>query len=134
MNAIFEELDKLYEDYAEGTLVLAKPIDLKSCRMITSDVVDIRGELEKSACLYYDNVLTRVAGKVLIFRNTPDGKEVLLRLWRSAIYLPGGGLDIEKDGYDISNTIKREIAEEINLEITNLRPSDYNYWRYENKP
>ena len=127
MNTIFDALNRLYEGYTDGTLELAKPINLLACRMITSDVVDIRGELEKSACLYYNNTLTRVAGKVLIFRNSPNGKEVLLRLWRSAVYLPGGGLDIEKDGYDITNTIKREVGEEINLELTNLRPSSYNY-------
>ncbi|MGH2152864.1 hypothetical protein, partial [Enterococcus faecalis] len=83
--------------FSNGYLELAKPIDLSKCRMIDSDVVDVRGELEKSACLDYNNVLTRVSAQALIFRDGPEGKEVLMRLWRSAVYLPGGGVDLDKD-------------------------------------
>ena len=75
----FNTLNTLYEDYSSGYLELAKPIDLSQCREIASDVRDIRDELETSACLIYNDVLTRVAAKVLIFRGSADNKEVLLR-------------------------------------------------------
>jgi 8-oxo-dGTP pyrophosphatase MutT (NUDIX family) len=95
--------------------------------MIKSDVVDIRGELEESACTYYNNVLTRIAAWVLIFRNGTEGKEVLMRLWRSAFYLPGGGLDLYKDGTDTAKTVEREAYEEFNYKLKNIRPTDCNY-------
>lgn len=131
---VYEELNKLNEaKYKNGHLELAKPINLSNCRMITSDVTDIRGELEQSACLEYNGVLTRVGAQALIFRDGIDGKEVLMRLWRSAVYLPGGGVDIQKDGTDAKNTVQRETLEELNMTITNVKLTNSSYWEYSEK-
>ena len=134
---LYEELCELNESnrpFSNGYLELAKPIDLSKCRMIDSDVVDVRGELEKSACLVYNNVLTRVSAQALIFRDGPEGKEVLMRLWRSAVYLPGGGVDLDKDGPSAENAVRREAYEEVNLNITNIRPTNSSFWEYSEKP
>jgi hypothetical protein len=101
----WQELEKLHEaksarPFVQGHVEAAEPINLSDCRMITSDVTDTRGELEESACLEYKGVLTRVAASVLPFRDGPEGKEVFLKLWRSAVYLLGGGVDLKKDGTD----------------------------------
>ena len=82
--SLYEELTALNEEtqYKNGYLEVAKPINVADCKMIKSDVVDIRGEIEQSACLKYNGVLTRVGAQVLIFRDGQDGKEVLMRLWR----------------------------------------------------
>lgn len=133
----YEKLSVLNEDavkYKSNTVERARPINLADCRMIESDVVDIRGELESSACLLYNDVLTRVSAQALIFRDGPEGKEVLMRTWRSAIYLPGGGVDLHKDGTDATNTIHREVFEEVNLRVTNVRSTDCSYWEYNEKP
>lgn len=135
---LYEKLSELNESarasYKNGYIESADTIDISKCRMITSDVMDIRGELEQSACLEYKGVLTRVSAQALIFRDGPNGKEVLMRLWRSAVYLPGGGLDVVKDGTNIINTVKREVLEEINFNITNIKPTNSNYWEYSEKP
>ena len=136
--SLYEELDQINEsplNYKNGTVERGNPISLAKCRMIDSDVVDIRGEIERSACLVYNGVLTRVAAQALIFRDGADGgKEVLMRLWRSAVYLPGGGVDIDKDGTDATNTIHREVLEEINLTVSNVRTTNSSYWEYSEKP
>lgn len=49
------------ENFKNGYVEKGKPLDLSKARMIKSDVMDIRGELEESACLEYNGVLTRVA-------------------------------------------------------------------------
>ena len=133
---LYEHLSKLNEsaNYKNGYVEKGGSIDLSKARMIKSDVVDIRGELEESACVLYNDVLTRVVAWVLIFRNGTDGKEVLMRLWRSAFYLPGGGLDLNKDGFDTSKTVEREAYEEFNYKLKNIRPTDCNYWEYSEKP
>jgi hypothetical protein len=60
---LYEELNNLTEaaKYKNGYIEKGRPIDLSKARMIKSDVLDIRGEFEESACLYYNDVLTRVA-------------------------------------------------------------------------
>lgn len=134
---IYEELSTINEVasvYKNGLVERAKPISLADCRMIASDVTDIRGEVENSACLLYNGVLTRVAAQALIFRDGLEGKEVLMRTWRSAIYLPGGGVDLDKDGTDAANTIHREVYEEVNIRVTNVRPAGCSYWEYSEKP
>ena len=86
--SLYEELARINESsspYKNGTVERARPISLSDCRMIDSDVVDIRNEIESSACLTYNGVLTRVAAQALIFRDGQEGKEVLMRTWRSAI-------------------------------------------------
>lgn len=137
--SLYESLSKLYEDrtlrpFPQGTVEAAKSINLSDCRMIDSDVVDVRGELESSACLEYNGVLTRVAASVLPFRNGPEGKEVFLKLWRSAVYLLGGGVDLDKDGTDPKATVVREAFEESNMTLTNIQDSGYSYWEYSEKP
>lgn len=120
--------------FKQGTVEAARPINLADCRMIASDVVDVRGELEESACLVYNDVLTRVAASVLPFRDGPEGKEVCLKLWRSAVYLLGGGVDLSKDGTDPVRTVIRETFEEANMKLTNIKDSGASYWEYSEKP
>lgn len=141
-----EEFIKLYEQlsdiqeatnarpFTQGYVEAADSIKLSDCRMIASDVVDVRGELEESACLDYKGVLTRVAASVLPFRDGPEGKEVFLKLWRSAVYLLGGGVDINKDGTDPTCTVARESFEESNMTLTNIKDSGCSYWEYSEKP
>ncbi len=136
---IYEELSDIQEarsvsPFTQGYVEAAEPINLSDCRMIASDVQDIRGELEESACLEYKGVLTRVAASVLPFRDGPEGKEVFLKLWRSAVYLLGGGIDIAKDGTDPVNTVSRESFEEANMTLSNIKDSGCSYWEYSEKP
>lgn len=82
---LYEELNTIQEaknlkPFTQGYVEAAEPINLSSCRTISSDVRDIRGEFEESACLEYKGVLTRVAASVLPFRDGPEGKEVFLKL------------------------------------------------------
>ena len=124
----WQQLDRLYEAkssraFPQGYVEAADPINLNNCRMIASDVLDIRGELEESACLVYKDVLTRVAASVLPFRDGPEGKEVFLKLWRSAVYLLGGGVDLVKDGTDPVHTVSRESFEEANVTLSNIKDS-----------
>lgn len=135
----WQELEKLHEaksarPFTQGHVEAAESINLADCRMIESDVVDSRGELEESACLDYKGVLTRVAASVLPFRDGPEGKEVFLKLWRSAIYLLGGGVDLKKDGTDPVRTVARESFEESNITLTNIKDSGCSYWEYSEKP
>lgn len=136
---IYEELNNIQETrssrpFAQGYVEAAEPINISDCRMIASDVQDIRGELEESACLDYKGVLTRVAASVLPFRDGPEGKEVFLKLWRSAVYLLGGGVDLHKDGTDPTRTVARESFEESNMTLTNIKDSGCSYWEYSEKP
>ena len=135
----WQELEALQEaksirPFPQGHVSAAEPINLADCRMITSDVIDSRGELEESACLEYNGVLTRVAASVLPFREGPEGKEVFLKLWRSAVYLLGGGVDLSKDGTDPTHTVERESFEESNMTLTNIKDSGCSYWEYSEKP
>lgn len=130
LNIINENINKFKNGYIERV----KNIDLSNIKMISSDVVDIRGEIEKSACVDYNGILTRVAASVLIFRDGVEGKEVLIRLWRSAFYLPGGSIDLAKDGNNPVKTVEREAYEEINQKITNIKSTNCNYWEYNEKP
>lgn len=137
---LYEELSEIHEErngsrpYSQGTVEAAKAINLADCRMIASDVKDIRGEIEESACLIYNGVLTRVAASVLPFRDGPEGKEVFLKLWRSAVYLLGGGIDLNKDGTDPIKTVERESFEESNIRLANIKDSGASYWEYNEKP
>lgn len=135
----WQQLEKLQEakstkPFKQGYVEAAAPISLTSCRMIASDVVDVRNELEESACLEYKGVLTRVAASVLPFRDGPEGKEVFLKLWRSAVYLLGGGVDLNKDGANPVNTVERESFEECNMTLSNIKDSGCSYWEYSEKP
>ena len=135
----WQELEKLHEarsarQFPQGYVEAAEAINLSDCRMIASDVVDVRGELEESACLEYKGVLTRVAASVLPFREGPEGKEVFLKLWRSAVYLVGGGVDLNKDGTNPANTVARESFEECNMTLNNITDSGCSYWEYGEKP
>ena len=125
---------KTTKPFPNGYIESGKPIDLSMCRMITSDVKDIRGEFEESACLNYNDVLTRVAASVLPLRDGPEGKEVFLKRWRAAIYLVGGGVDISKDGTDPVKTVQREAYEESNISLTNIKDTGCSYWEYSEKP
>ena len=51
----YNKLNILQEaaNYKNGYVEKGKSIDLSRARMIKSDVVDIRGEIEESACTYY---------------------------------------------------------------------------------
>ena len=135
----WQQLEQLHEaksfrPFPQGYVEAAEAINLSDCRMIASDVTDIRGELEESACLEYKGVLTRVAASVLPFRDGPDGKEVFLKLWRSAVYLLGGGVDLKKDGTNPVNTVSRESFEESNITLSNIKDSGCSYWEYSEKP
>lgn len=137
--SVYEKLSTINEspekaNFRQGTVEAGKGVNLADCRMIASDVVDIRGHLEESACLLYNGVLTRVAASVLPFRDGPEGKEVFLKLWRSAVYLLGGGVDLNKDGTDPTRTVAREAIEESNMKLTNIKDSGASYWEYSKKP
>ncbi len=128
-------LENLFDNRAEDSnLVEAKyseasPINLSDCRMITSDVVDVRGELEASACLKYNGELTRVQVRTVIIRDTPNGKEFLGRRYRSRVSLPGGGYDLNKDS-TILDTAVREAYEEFNLRLVNARDTGIHVWSH----
>lgn len=113
----------------EAKYLDAEPINLADCRMITSDVRDIRGELEASACLDYNGELTRVQARTVIIRETENGKEFLGKAGRSRIRLPGGGYDANKDS-DILDTAEREAYEEFNLVLTNLKDTGIHTWSH----
>ncbi len=136
---LYEQLSEIQEatgtrPFTQGYVEAAGPIKLSDCRMIVSDVIDVRGEFEESACLEYKGVLTRVAASVLPFRDGPEGKEVFLKLWRSAVYLLGGGVDLHKDGTDPIRTVARESFEESNMTLNNIKDSGCSYWEYSEKP
>lgn len=107
----------------------AGPINLADCRMITSDVKDIRGELEASACLEYNGELTRVQVRTIIVRETDQGKEFLGKASSRRVRLPGGGYDANKD-QDILDTAEREAYEEFNLILTNLKDTGIHIWSH----
>ena len=111
----------------------AGPINLADCRMITSDVKDIRGEFEASACLEYNGELTRVQVRTVIIRDTENGKEFLGKAGRTRVRLPGGGFDTNKDS-DILDTAEREAYEEFNLVLTNLKDTGIHVWSSRRDP
>lgn len=135
----YRMLENLYSsELEEDTLTEASysdaaPINLADCRMIRSDVTDIRGELEASACLDYKGELTRVQVRTVIMRETPEGKEFLGRNYGRRIGLPGGGYDMDKDS-DILDTAEREAFEEFNLILTNLKETGINVWSHRDDP
>ena len=106
------------------------PIDLTDCRMIATDVKDLRGELETNACLIYNNELTRVQVRTVIIRDTNNGKEFLAIDYGSRFGLPGGGYDVAKDRGDIVATAKREAYEEFNLNLTDVKDTGVRTWRH----
>lgn len=143
-NKIYDELSKLTESIAlkealdqnltEAKYVEASPINLSDCRMIYSDVKDIRGELEASACLDYNGELTRVQVRTVIIRDTGFGKEFLGRDYGRRIGLPGGGYDIAKDHGDILETAEREAYEEFNLVLSNIKDTGIRVWSHREDP
>lgn len=129
---VYEKLNKINSTLlTEST---EREIDLADCRIIVSDVVDIRGELEKSACLVYNNELTRIQVRTVIIRETIDGKEFLAKKFRHKMALPGGGYDVEKDDGNILNSAKREAYEEVNLNLTGLKDTGVRTWRHREDP
>lgn len=136
-----EEFMKLYEELSvineapdealtEAKYIEAGPINLADCHMITSDVKDIRGEYEASACLEYNGELTRVQVRTVIIRDTDKGKKFLGRNYRGRVSLPGGGYDAPKDKGDILNTAKREAYEEFNLTLANIEDTGIRVWSH----
>lgn len=133
----YEDLNKLYdspEKLTEAKPVNAGPINLADCRMITSDVRDIRGELEASACLEYNGELTRVQVRTVIIRDTENGKEFLGRSFGRRLALPGGGYDADKDHGDILASAKREAYEEFNYTLAQVEDTGIRTWRHREDP
>lgn len=108
--------------------------NLADCRMILSDVKDIRGELEASACIEYNGELTRVQVRTVILRDTERGREFLGRSYGRRVGLPGGGYDMEKDQGDILETAIREAYEEFNLIITDVKDTGLGVWSHRDDP
>ena len=129
---LYTELSKLQESLQESTNAPAP--NLADCRMISSDVLDIRGEIEASACLDYNGELTRVQVRTVILRDTPTGKEFLGRTYGRRDSLPGGGYDADKDHGDILVTAQREAYEEFNLLLTNVKNTGIGTWRHRDDP
>jgi hypothetical protein len=109
----FNTLNLLYESSARTIFPAAKP-DLFKCKLIKTDVVDIRGEYETNSCLLYspDNekspILTRVQVRTLILKEIEGEYFVLGRKRHGRMYLPGGGYDLTKDNGDPCKTAERE--------------------------
>lgn len=134
-----EEFLSMYEELTKiNSMPLVESsvgqIDLAKCRMIDSDVIDIRGEVESSACIDYKGKLTRIQVRTVIIRETKNGKEFLARKFRFRMALPGGGYDHNKDSGNILNTAKREAYEEFNLNLTNLVDTGIRTWKYREDP
>jgi len=131
---LYEELSAINgaheETLTEAKYIEAGPIDLSDCRMITSDVKDIRGEYEASACLEYNGELTRVQVRTVIIRDTENGKEFLGKRGSRRVRLPGGGYDADKDHGDILNTAEREAYEEFNFVLTNVKDTGIRVWSH----
>ena len=127
---LYAELSELQESLQESSSVL----NLADCRMIPSDVTDIRGEIESSACLEYNNELTRVQVRTVILQDTPSGKVFLGRAYGRRVSLPGGGYDMTKDHGDILETAKREAYEEFNFVLTDVEDTGITTWRHREDP
>lgn len=127
---LYAELSELQESLQESSSVL----NLADCRMIPSDVTDIRGEIESSACLEYNNELTRVQVRTVILQDTPSGKVFLGRAYGRRVSLPGGGYDMTKDHGDILETAKREAYEEFNFVLTDVEDTGITTWRHRDDP
>lgn len=127
---LYAELSELQESLQESSSVL----NLADCRMIPSDVTDIRGEIESSACLEYNNELTRVQVRTVILQDTPSGKVFLGRAYGRRVSLPGGGYDMTKDHGDILETAKREAYEEFNFVLTDVKDTGITTWRHRDDP
>lgn len=126
---LMEKLDALLENPSTSS----QP-NLADCRMIVSNVRDIRGELEASACLEYNGELTRVQVRTVILRDTEAGKEFLGKSYGHRVQLPGGGYDMDKDHGDILETAIREAYEEFNLILTDVKDTGLNTWRHRVDP
>jgi 8-oxo-dGTP pyrophosphatase MutT (NUDIX family) len=136
---IYSDFIKLYEELSvinESCLTEsnAENIDLSKCRVITSDVRDVRGELEASSCLEYNGELTRVQVRTVIIRETENGREFLAKKFRYRTSLPGGGYDQEKDHGDIIASAKREALEEFNFILTDVKDTGVRTWRHREDP
>ena len=129
---LYEKLSDINNNHLNESSV--KNIDLSSCRVIISDVKDIRGELETSSCLEYNGELTRVQVRTVIIRETENGKEFLAKKFRYKTSLPGGGYDQEKDHGDILKTAKRESLEEFNFVLTDVKDTGIRTWRHREDP
>lgn len=127
---LYAELSELQESLQESSSAL----NLADCRMIPSDVTDIRGEIESSACLEYNNELTRVQVRTVILQDTPSGKVFLGRAYGRRVALPGGGYDMTKDHGDILETAKREAYEEFNFVLTDVEDTGITTWRHRDDP
>ena len=127
---LYVELSELQESLQESSSAL----NLADCRMIPSDVTDIRGEIESSACLEYNNELTRVQVRTVILQDTPSGKLFLGRAYGRRVSLPGGGYDMTKDHGDILETAKREAYEEFNFVLTDVENTGITTWRHRDDP
>lgn len=127
---LYAELSELQESLQESSSVL----NLADCRMIPSDVTDIRGEIESSACLEYNNELTRVQVRTVILQDTLSGKVFLGRAYGRRVSLPGGGYDMTKDHGDILETAKREAYEEFNFVLTDVEDTGITTWRHRDDP
>ena len=129
---LYEELNKINSTFLKEDVI--KEISLSDCRMINSDIIDSRGEVEASACIDYNGELTRVQVRTVIIRETENGKEFLARKFRFRMALPGGGYDAAKDKGDILATAKREAYEEVNLNLTGLQDTKVRTWRHREDP
>jgi ADP-ribose pyrophosphatase YjhB (NUDIX family) len=129
--ALSEINDDKEETLSEARYSDASPINLADCRMINSDVVDSRGELEASACLYYNGELTRVQVRTVITRDTPNGKEFLGKYSGTRVRIPGGGYDMNKDS-DLLDAAVREAYEEFNLVLHNVKDTGIAVWSHRN--
>lgn len=127
---LYTKLSKLHESLQESSTI----INLADCRMIPSDVIDVRGEIESSACLEYNGELTRVQVRTVILRDTPTGKQFLGRAYGRRVSLPGGGYDMNKDHGDIIETAKREAYEEFNFVLTDVEDTGISTWRHRDDP
>lgn len=141
MSNIFDELNKLYEASEFKSESNASSINLKDCRIVKTDVVDIRGEFETNSCLDYlpagaeSPILTRVQVRVIVIRDGASGKEFLGRKpGFSKIQLPGGGYDALKDHEDILVTAQRELWEELNIKVSDLKDLGIHRWTYREDP
>lgn len=135
----YNALDKLEESIETYTGPKserpAKAININNSRVITSDVTDVRGELEKSSCIDYypsgctEPVLTRLQVRTIILRDGENGKEFLGKKFSYRLQLPGGGFDTDKD-YTVIDTAIREAWEESNIKLVNVFDTGLTQWRY----
>lgn len=101
-------------------------VDLKNCReVISSKYNKILGEYESNCITTVNNQLCRVEVRVFVLRKEPQGE--ILFLGRpyshgSGFTTPGGGYDLADK--TVQNTAKRELYEELNINLKNLQESN----------